>query len=781
MESGQAVSSPRTKLWPLVFGAVVFVSALLLFQVQLIIAKYILPWFGGSSAVWTTCVLFFQVLLLLGYGYTHLTRDLLADVRRKLHIGLLLFSVAVLIAGGIAGRSPITVSVGRLLIPEQPTASVLLVLLLSVGLPFFVLSTTSPLLQQWFWQSEHRRPYHLYALSNLGSLIGLLSYPFLVEPRISVIHQGWAWSATYMAFIAGTAVLAMRTANFALPQAPARSKRSRRSPTPETAAKATVCLWVFLAAAGSSAMLATTNYLTQDIASVPLLWVLPLSIYLVSFVITFDNDRAYRRAIIFPGAAFSVAGVCYVLAKAGTESIWIEIVVLDVALLFVTVLCHGELARLKPDPTGLTRFYLWVAAGGAIGSAFAGLVAPHVFSGLWEFPITLVGVAIFALVAVVRDDDSWPRHAGPWKVALVAACAGILPLLVSARAIGSISEADNHLNSALLIAMAALAAFLYWRQRKTRVPAGRNFVLASLFVIPILLAVLLSELTPHISGKPVFKTRNFYGVLSVTRLASGSEIGPLKLLYHGRILHGIQAEKPEFRDRPTTYYGVLSGAGLALLHHPRLSNPDPQQRDLRVGVVGMGVATLLAYGRPGDYFRVYELNPVVADLSRGSDPMFANVRDCQAKCDVEVGDGRLLLQHEVDSGIPQRFDVLALDAFSGDAIPVHLLTREAFELYLKHLRNDDSIIAVHVSTSALNLAPVVARISREVGLHAVEIQSPARGLIIRPSVWILASRRERPIDFPRWALQGDTVTQLPGTGPLWTDDFSDLLSAIRWR
>ena len=772
----------KTNLWPIVFGVVVFSGAFLLFQVQLIIAKYILPWFGGSAAVWTTCILFFQILLLLGYGYTDVTRHFAVARRRDLHIGLLLVSVLLLVAFGIAWRSPITINLGRLIVPSQPTASVLLVLLLSVGLPFFVLSTTSPLLQQWFWQSEQSQPYRLYALSNLGSLLGLLTYPFLVEPRISVIQQGWIWSVSYIAFAGGTVVLALRSAKVAVSQPAEKVRHSRKSAAAASVPMSTVFLWVSLAATGSAAMLATTNYLTQDIASVPLLWVLPLSIYLISFVLTFDSERTYRRAIVFPGVAVSLAGVAYVLAEVGTRAIWLEIAVLNLALFFVTVLCHGELARLKPSPSGLTRFYLWIAAGGALGSTFAGLIAPHVFVSLWEFPITLVASVILGLVALLRDKASWLRRTGAWKVALVTAFGGILPLLVSAHAIGNIPEANSQVDSILFIALIVLAVFLYWRERKTETETGRGFAFTGLFTTPVLLALLLWELPTQLVDLPVVtKSRNFYGVLSVFRQSNAGEVGPLKRLYHGRILHGLQAEKPEFQNRPTTYYGTLSGVGIALLHHPRLNNPDLQQRDLRVGVVGMGVATIVDYSRAGDYFRVYELNPAVVELSRGPDPMFTNVRNCQGKCDVEIGDARLQLQEEADSGMLQRFDVLALDAFSGDAIPVHLLTREAFQLYLKHLRDDSSIIAVHVSNRALDLAPVIARLSHELGLHAVQVESHARGEVIQPSVWILVSRRESPVDFPRWALQGDRVTELLGRGPLWTDDFSDLLSVIRWK
>lgn len=778
MSATESQPSRPSRLWPAVFGTVTFVSAFLLFQVQLIIAKYILPWFGGSAAVWTTCVLFFQILLLLGYGYTHLTRELAPEVRRKLHIALLLLSVAILVVSGLVWRSPITINLSRLFFPSQPTASVLLALLLSVGLPFWLLSTTSPLLQQWFWQTEQRQPYRLYALSNLGSLIGLLSYPFLVEPRLSVIHQGWLWSVAYGVFVSGTIALAMRTRGFHVPEV---RKRPGKAAARASVDRPPVMMWVSLAAAGSSMMLATTNYLTQDIASVPLLWVLPLSIYLVSFVITFDNEGTYRRAVVFPAVAVSLAAVCYVLARAGSESIWVEIASLDVALLFVTVLCHGELARLKPSPAALTRFYLWVAAGGALGSTFAGLIAPHVFPGLWEFPISLVVATVLGLVAVLRDSSSWVHQGGPWKLAATVAVAGVLPLLVSAHLIGAMPEANNGIDWALLVAVVALAGLLYWNGRRTGGAPGRGAAQTAMFAVPLLLTVLLWELPSEFGPFPVvLKTRNFYGVLTVLRFSRSSEMGWFDGLYHGRILHGVQAEKPDLRGRPTTYYGNFSGVGLSLLYHPRLNHPDLQQRDLRVGLVGMGVGTILDYGRPGDYFRVYELNPAVVEMSSGSNPLFTNVRDCQAKCDVELGDGRLLLQQEADSGNLQRFDLLVLDAFSGDAIPVHLLTREAFELYLKHLRDDNSIIAVHVSNRTLNLAPVVARIAHDLHLHAVEIDSPARGEIIRPAEWILVSSHRRPIDFPRWALQGDIITELQGAGPLWRDDFSDLLSVIRW-
>jgi len=761
--------------WPLLFGVVTFVSAFLLFQVQLIIAKYMLPWFGGSAAVWATCVLFFQILLLTGYAYTHGTRKLDGRKRFRVHAALLGGSVLLLAVEGFKWRSPIAPAMNRLYSADAPTLSVLVVLLVSVGLPFWLLSTTSPLIQDWFWRIEHRSPYRLYAISNLGSLLGLLTYPFLFEPTLSVIRQGWLWFGGFVVFSGGVLACGARASREPAPEAKPRRKKAAVAVDSGQA-----FWWVLLAAAGSACMLATTNYLTQDIASVPLLWVLPLSIYLISFVLTFESDRLYRREIVLPLLFVSLAGVYFVLARSGLVRVMIELPIVNAALLFATVVCHGELARLKPAPESLTRFYVWVAFGGALGSSLVGLVAPHVFSGVWEFQICLVLVAILAALMPLRDRTSWIHTHPSWKVAGATTLFGVLPLALVYILLPLLPQVDETSTDIRWVAWTLLAvsvissAWMLWKARHDDASFGRPWSFTMAFLVPAFLVVQFWTLPQLFGQQLVLRTRNFYGVLSVTKVFLGNEFGDFYTLYNGRVLHGRQALKPELQTRPTSYYGNYSGVGLSLLDHPRR-----KMSGIRVGVVGMGVGTVMAYAERGDFFHVYELNPDVAALSNGPKPFFTYLRDCLGKCEVSVGDGRLLLQNEADSGDFQKFDVLVLDAFSGDAIPVHLLTREAFELYLRHLRDPDSVIAVHVSNNVLNLRPIVGRIAHELGLHAISVDSPRRGEVILPSVWIIVSRNPHPLILPADALRLDDISELGPAGPLWTDDFSNLLSVIR--
>ena len=772
----QSASAPSRGARAILYGAVTLLSAFLLFQVQLIVAKYMLPWFGGTASVWTTCMVFFQVLLLLGYGYTHATRKLQRRRRFALHAGLLGVSVLALALAGLAWRSPITPGMAALMLPGRPTLSVLTVLLVSAGLPFWLLSTTSPLLQDWFWQTEQRPPYRLYALSNLGSLAGLLTYPVVVERTTTVFQQGWIWAGAYAAFAAGTIVCGWMNRDPVVGEP--RAVIDVRAGLVKNPGAGQVAMWVALAAAGSALMLATTNFLTQDVAAVPLLWVLPLSIYLLSFVLTFHSARIYRRGVVYPLLAAAMGGLCYALARSGSTKIWMEFALASVVLLLGTLVCHGELARAKPGAQHLTAFYLWLSAGGALGSSLVALVAPRVFGGVWEYQCALFAVALLGAIVLLRDGESWARRAAAWKVVGVAAVVGLVPVMAALDyKPGDVGEARKV--HAILLGVCLAAALLLAWYRSAR--GGWTLVPAAVAMLagPVVLGVFLLQTARYTDGDLVTRSRNFYGVLSVFEREGDEKLGYYYLLYNGRIVHGLQSRKPELRRLATTYYAADSGLGFAVSFHARRSNPDPQERNLRVGVVGLGAGTTLSYAGPGDYFRVYDLNPRVLELSSGPTPYFTYLRDCQGKCEVVLGDARTSMQQEADGGHLQKFDVLVLDAFTGDAIPVHLLTREAFELYRKHLRDENSVLAVHISNRVLDLAPVVARLAKEEGLAGWNVDSEDEGDLIYQSDWIVLGQHPPGYLVPPGSKTAVSALGQVQPGPLWTDAFSNLVSVLR--
>lgn len=760
------------------FGLVVFLSAFLLFQVQLIAGKYILPWFGGSAAVWTTCLLLFQLLLLLGYGYAHAGGRLGGSGRRRLHLGLLLLSVALLVLLGFRWSSPITPSLGGLS-PEQgnPILEILLVLTTSVGLPFFLLSTTSPLLQDLYAQAQAGGSvYRLYALSNAGSLLGLVTYPFLVEPWITLHQQAWLWCAAYLLFAAGAAGCVLAAGRRAAAGAPAEASKPKAGPPDPAPSLLQRLLWLLLAACGTTLLLATTNYLSQDLAVVPLIWVLPLSLYLLSFVLTFQSERLYRRWWAYPALAVATALACYAIFRSGFLPVRAEIWIFSLAQLAGCLVCHGEVHRLKPAPRHLTSFYLALAAGGALGTAFVSLLAPVLFQAVWEFHLALGLCALLAAAMLLLDPAGWLRRASSWQAPVATLGVGLLPMYV---ALNWGLEMPKNLRLYFWIAMGACAlpavAALAWRRKKAAPLRGARF---SVLIAPLMLSLFLVMDTRSYHGTLVLRERNFYGVLSVLEQGRGDPMHDSYELYHGRVLHGLQLRNPALRHRATSYYGNQSGIGLALRYQARRWNPVLEQATLRVGVLGLGTGTVLIYGVPGDYFRVYELNPAIVRLSQGADPYFSYVRDCRGQADIVLGDARLSLQAEADRGQLQQFDVLVLDAFNGDAIPVHLLTREAFALYLKHLRDDRSIIAINITNHVLDLSGVVSGLAREYGFHGLRIRTRGQGGYLQETDWILLSRHSPVLKAPAVESEVEDL-DLQAPGRVWTDDYSNIFSLLK--
>lgn len=669
----------------LFYALTIFVSAFLLFQVQPVIAKVILPWFGGSAAVWTTCMLFFQVVLLLGYLYAHcLIRYCKPKVQATIHLALLALSVLLLPVAPNPAWKPAG--------DTEPILRIIGVLAASVGLPYFLLSTTGPLVQAWFARTSRGAvPYRLYALSNLGSMLALLGYPTLVEPLVTNHHQLLGWSIAYAVFLALCGVLAWRTAGVKDFAAEPVAADPIETAPPGWGVQT---LWLALAACASALLLAVTNHLCQNVAAIPFLWLLPLTLYLLTFIICFERDGWYRREIFRWLLVAVLGGMCYGLYEMDSSTNLRLLIPLYSAGLFICcMVCHGELARRKPHPRYLTSFYLMLSLGGAVGGLFVAFVAPSVFKGFFELPVGLAACAILALIVFRKNTKVYAVWA-VLAVAVVGACA----------------------------------------HNVLQVSYGNRIL-----------------------------CRNFYGGLTVHDSGPASEAGAVRTLSHGTVDHGEQFLAPARHGQPTTYYGPQSGVGMAI----RLT----QQPGQRVGVIGLGAGTLAAYGRAGDYYRFYEINPLVLRLARSQ---FTFLDDCKARAEVAMGDARLSMEREPS----QQLDVLAVDAFSGDSIPVHLLTREAFALYFRHLK-PDGVLAVHISNHHLDLGPVVKNLADAFHKGALLIDNDEdEDNEVFSSTWVLVTGRAGFLDIPELKKAG-TAFGLRAHLRTWTDDYSNLFQILK--
>lgn len=686
----------------LLYGVTIFSSAFLLFQVQPILAKLILPWFGGVAAVWSVCLLFFQSALLLGYLYAYLlTRHFQPRVQAWIHTTLLAASLIVL---PILPKSSLKPS-GL----EDPALRVLLVLAVTVGLPYCLLSSTSPLLQAWHTKSHAgAAPYRFYALSNAGSLLALLSYPLVVEPRLSSHHQAVIWSVAYGVVAVLYAAITFRNRNADSP---------RDILDLATAPWKLKSLWIALAACGSALLLSVTNYISQNLAAVPFLWIVPLSLYLLTFIICFEGHNWYRRGFFLRLLAVALASMAFGLAPGRANLPPYILVPLFCAGLFsCCMVCHGELARLKPHPAYLTSFYLLISLGGALGAFFVALLAPRIFSGYYELPIALGFCGVLIHIVLYRDGElisHTPRSKWIW---------GLLAALV-----------------------VVLCVSLY-------VTAKQNTTQTRVMV------------------------RNFYGVLRVEdRVApsvvliqgnSAQSLDPdprYRDLINGTIEHGIQFLSAGRRRETTTYYGPNSGIALALQAAGR-------EGAIKVGAIGLGAGTIAAYGRAGDEYTFYEINPLVVEIANHE---FSFLRQSAAQVKIVTGDARLSLEGEV----PQQFDVLAVDAFSSDAIPVHLLTQQAFALYFRHIK-PNGVIAVHVSNKYLDLAPVVIAAATSLNRKAIVIESgDDNPHAIYRAIWVLVGSEDGLLAKPELKTAGKT--EASGKQKVWTDDYSSLLNAFK--
>lgn len=755
------------------YALAIFAGAFLLFQVQPLIGKFILPWFGGGPGVWTTCLLFFQVVLLGGYAYAHaLSRGFRLRTQAIIHGALLLAAAATLpIAPGEFWKQHLA---------GNPTWEILMLLSATIGLPYFVLSSTGPLMQQWFsWAKPGVSPYRLYALSNAASLLALLSYPTYFEVKFSRYSQSTLWSAGFVLFAIVCGFSAWRTTRSAeAPQAPASSATPANTldPVDEQLARPSVAdrlLWIALPAIASILLLAATNKLCQEIAVIPFLWVLPLSLYLLTFVICFDHARWYHRGIVVTLLTIGIACVFQIMPAGNTVPMALQIACYTATLFLACMFCHGELYQLKPAPRYLTSFYLAISAGGALGGFLVAVVAPAVFSEYRELPIGLWALTYVAGVVCIRQRSvSIAMGSG---IGLMLATF-VLPLL-RARFTDGIGIKNEWLflySYHGWFIFGGLAVFLGCMfdtrtRHLSRVwqPRMGGFVMA----LSVVLAVFVIFNWRSTFGDGVVDaSRNFYGTLKVYQYDANDPENRSYVLVHGATTHGLQYTADDKAMRPTTYYGETSGVGLALAHLPRPAG------ERRLGLVGLGTGTIAAYGKAGDYMRIYEINPAVEDLARSR---FTYLKRTPANVDVILGDARLSMESELAADTPQKFDLLALDAFSSDAIPVHLLTKEAFGVYLRHMK-PDGVIAVHISNRYLDLQPVVERLAAEHGMVVVTISDDEKRVDwVYRTTWMLVTRNEALLAQEEIVTVSEPAGPGAKTGPLWTDDHASVFQVVR--
>lgn len=739
--------------------AAVFLGSFLLFQVQPMISKMILPWFGGSPAVWTTCMLFFQLLLLGGYAYADWLARRQQERQWHWHIPLLALAAVLLPITPRAAWKPTG--------SEHSTWAILGLLSAHVGLPYLLLASNAPLVQTWFARAyPDRSPYRLYALSNTGSLVALLSYPVLVEPWLSTNWQGYVWSGGFGLFAAVLVGMLLTIRKMPGPVEPRadekalpsleRGKGKRRQagaprpvkPPPETALRATTwfdcAVWVGFAALASAMLLATTHFVCQDLAVVPFLWIVPLALYLVSFIICFEYEPFYVPRWWALILAMALLVLSNMQQGYQVDALWKEAFHFNphftairrsgilsgaayfVVLFLISMVCHGEIVRRKPVVGRLTSFYLLIATGGALGGIFVALICPRIFSATLELPIGLVLAYLVSIVVLLRDGGAW--------------------------------FADSRLMKYLVMVMASVGAL----------------VMAWAFI----------QWSPAYGAewKLVDMVRNFYGVLAIREYYPPEMYADRPQDYrpqdrglslnNGSTLHGFQFASEELRGVGTTYYAEGSGVETAI-------RAKGESGPIRVGVVGLGAGTVAAYARSEDYVRFYEINPDVMRIAETYFSFLKDARERGATVELALGDARLSLEREPD----QRFDVLVLDAFSSDAIPTHLLTREAFTVYLRHLA-PEGIIAIHVSNRYLHLEPVVVGVAQEHQMETREIQhvSPERhAAAIANSDWVLAARETSSLETPTISQLASPVFMNGQPPRLWTDRHSNLLQIIKWK
>jgi hypothetical protein len=749
------------------FAGTLFLSSCLLFLVEPLCAKMVLPTLGGTPSVWNTCMVFFQAGLLAGYAYAHFGPRLLGWKRHLVvHLAVLFLaflSLPVLIAPPA-------------LPPVWPALWLLGTLVLAVGAPFLVVAACSPLYQRWFVHAAptaspaSRDPYFLYAAGNLGSFSALGLYPFVVEPLLTLRQQAWAWTVGYALFVTASLACALVSVRGGQ-RSEVRGQRSevrgrdaavtpgdgpayvigeltpRRSPlTPAVRLR-----WALLALVPSSLMLSVTSYLTTDIAPIPLLWVIPLGIYLLTFTLAFARTQPVSHQAMVRWMPLVVLVLAVMILQEGTEPLLAVTALHLVGLFWLAMVCHGELSRTRPSADHLTEFYLWLAVGGMLGGLFTALLAPLLFVGLVEYPLMI------AAACLLRPSmEAMPLPAMP----LPRAWAG--PLAVGALTLGlvfvgrALNLEPGPVSVAFMFAVPLLLAYL--------MQTG-----AYRFGTSIALIFLAAAFYPGIHGPSRCLMRSFFGVHRVT------ERDGFRKLFHGNILHGQQSLDWRNRNEPLTYYHPTGPIGQVMTS---LRGTDRLQR---VGLIGLGTGALAAYAEPGRHWTFFEIDPAVVHIASPSAGLFTYLRDSPARIDVVVGDARLTLNRQ-----PDQFGLLVVDAFGSDAIPLHLLTREALQIYLAHLQ-EDGILAFHVSNRYVNLEPVLANLSADHDpplickvQHDLNLSAAALAQGKKPSVWVLVARSANALGPLTRSTRWPAAQARPELG-VWNDDFSNLVSVWRWQ
>ncbi len=680
----------------LFYAITIFLSAFLLFQVQPMIGKMILPWFGGTAAVWATCLLFFQAALLAGYGYSHgIVKRLSPRKQWILHSSVLALCMLALPIIPNSAWKPLT--------PDAPAFHILGLLAVTIGLPYFALSTTGPLIQAWYVQANPGKvPYRLFALSNLGSMLALLSYPPLVEPNLTLRHQAVVWSIAFGLF----AVLCVWTGWRSQSHAKVETGPEDSQPNEPKPSLGRHLFWIGLAAGPSMLLLAVTSHMSMDIAPIPFLWILPLAIYLLSFILCFDTEGWYRRTLFLLLLAPALAGILY-LAETSPEDrpeLKLTILAYSVAFFVACMVGHGELSRSKPHPKHLTAFYLMISIGGAIGGAFVALVAPMLFNTHYELPLACILLIGLALVSIYSGAES--------------------------------AFHQDWLSWASILVMTAAAAVIGYS-----IHIGLSMTKGSMFV-----------------------ARNFYGELAVRQYNEPYDWDGYRSLVHGSINHGEQYTHPARRKEVASYYCADTGYGLLM----KLRQAGQPQK---IGVIGLGTGTLAGYSRPGDVYRYYEINPLVQPIANEH---FWYLRNAEGQVQVVMGDARLSLEREP----PQGFDVLVVDAFSSDSIPVHLLTREALGVYLRHM-SENGVIAFHISNRFINLQPVLERVAKAAGKRSllVETDDSDDGTCYG-TTWVLVANQRHVFDSGVFKGTASPLRAAPWLR-LWTDDYSNIYKVLK--
>lgn len=716
-----------------VFTASIFTSAFLLFLVQPMFSRMVLPLLGGTPAVWNTCMLFFQAALLAGYGWAHVGGQKLGARRQAaVHVVLLLVAAA-LLPISVAGAAPQG--------GAAPIPWLLLLMVTTVGLPFFVLSATGPMLQKWFADTGHpgaANPYWLYAASNLGSMLALLGYPFLMEPRLRLAEQSLTWAVGYgvlAVLVIASAWMVWRLA----PAGPAAIAGDAAEAEVAPVSSREKAIWVALAFIPSSLLLSVTSFITTDVAPVPLLWVVPLALYLLTFTVAFATRPPIKHEWAVTIQPISIATVSLLLMYGWTRKPELVIPIHLVAFFITALVCHGELARRRPPVRYLTEFYLWIAVGGVVGGIFNVLVAPVIFTRVWEYPL------VIALACLARP---WPAERMTRRqvaINLLRTVGLVLALLLVTRTgIPGIPDWMTLPLSAMAIAVVAGAL--------GRAPGFLALCIgASLLIRTIFMLQKEETMLAH---------RSFYGRYTVQDV---QRQGGYHALYHGSTLHGAQSTKPRHWREPLTYYHRNSPVGQLF------AATAEQTGRRRVAVVGLGSGTLAAYSQAGEQWTFYEIDPGIVKIAR-TPRYFTYLRDSPAQVSVVLGDARLSMTHAPKHA----YDLIVVDAFNSDAIPVHLLTREAMGVYLDKLA-PGGILMLHLSNRYLDLEPVVAALARERGLKARVGENRLSGFFFSASVWAIVARSSE--DFGPLAADARWHDAKPRRDVRpWTDDYSSLLS-----